>query len=160
MATRYETRPLRIREAFVVKYEAPRADGAPEAGPRQAGLDMHRDGTLLNAIIMLSSSSDYEGGGMTFAPPLDATYRCERGDCLCSSGQLLHGAVATRQKTRAARCLAHIQLILALLEVRDQLIELPISFGSLQPSVHLGTTARRRLDEQLIGRTPVAESHD
>ena len=94
MATRYETRPLRIREAFVVKYEAPRADGAPEAGPRQAGLDMHRDGTLLNAIIMLSSSSDYEGGGTTFAPPLDATYRCERGDCLCSSGQLLHGARA------------------------------------------------------------------
>ena len=35
---------------------------------------------------------DFLGGGTIFSPPLDRTYRTQRGDCLCSSGQLKHGA--------------------------------------------------------------------
>lgn len=118
----YATRPLRVREAFVVKYEAAGGKGAPEAvseldasaqpreggggarsvapAPRQAGLALHRDGTLLNVIVLLSEQSDFEGGGTVFAPPLDTTYRTERGDCLCSSGQLLHGAKAVTRGRR------------------------------------------------------------
>ena len=125
MQTEYATGPLRVKEAFIVKYEAP--ETAPETAPvasdatseavsrgpdgvgattgrparprqaglpvyRQAGLGMHRDGTLLNCVILLSDPTDFEGGGTTFAPPLDATYHTGRGDCLCSCGQLLHGA--------------------------------------------------------------------
>ena len=117
MQSEYATGPLRVKEAFIVKYEAPEAapETAPDASeatseassrgpdgacamagrparPRQAGLGMHRDGTLLNCVILLSDPSDFEGGGTTFAPPLDATYHTGRGDCLCSCGQLLHGA--------------------------------------------------------------------
>ncbi|KAL3916888.1 MAG: hypothetical protein SGPRY_006631 [Prymnesium sp.] len=50
---RYETAELRLREVFVVKYEA-------EGG--QASLGMHRDGTLLNCVVLLSHPSEFEGG--------------------------------------------------------------------------------------------------
>ena len=111
MRSRYAPcRGLRIREAFVVRYEAPEVGGGQEVGgggaggeaaqgdtaakgwPKQPGLALHRDGTLLNCIILLSSPSEFEGGGTVFAPPLDSTYRSGRGECLCSCGQYLHGA--------------------------------------------------------------------
>uniref|UniRef100_A0A7S3WWT1 Fe2OG dioxygenase domain-containing protein n=1 Tax=Emiliania huxleyi TaxID=2903 RepID=A0A7S3WWT1_EMIHU len=114
MRRRYATAPLRIREAFVVKYEAaaapPPADGAPAdaqgthataaAAPRQAGLGIHRDGTLLNCVLLLSDPADFDGGGTVFAPPLDRCYRAGRGDCLCSCGQLPHGAAAVTRGIR------------------------------------------------------------
>ena len=68
--------------------------------PRQAGLGIHRDGTLLNAVVLLSDETDFEGGGTLFAPPLDRTYKLSRGDCLCSSGQLRHGAADVVRGTR------------------------------------------------------------
>ena len=66
--------------------------GAGVHGPRQAGLGMHRDGTLLNCVVLLNHPSEFEGGGTSFAPPLDRIYPLGRGDCLCSCGQMLHGA--------------------------------------------------------------------
>ena len=94
MRHKYAARPLRVREAFVVKYEAAAQGGQP-------GLDFHRDGTLLNCILLLSNpEEDFEGGGTVFAPPLDATYKVGQGDCLGSSGQLLHGARAVTRGKR------------------------------------------------------------
>ena len=91
MRARYATRRLRVKEAFVVKYEA---------GLSSAGLEMHRDGTLLNCVILLSSPSDFEGGGTAFAPPLGRTWTTARGDGLCSCGQLSHGAAVVTKGVR------------------------------------------------------------
>jgi len=98
MQQRYRTKALRIKEAFFVKYEAP--SDAPSDAPSQAGLDFHKDGTLLNCVVVLNDPEDFEGGGTVFAPPLDRTYKPGRGDCLCSCGQLFHGA---NQVTRGKR---------------------------------------------------------
>ena len=95
MAVRYETRPLCVRECFVVKYEAGAGGGA-----QQAGLGLHRDGSLLNCVLLLSPRAGFDGGGTLFAPPLDRTYSTEAGECLCSCGQLLHGAAAVTRGTR------------------------------------------------------------
>eukprot|EP00933_Yihiella_yeosuensis_P081612 TRINITY_DN95268_c0_g1_i1.p1 TRINITY_DN95268_c0_g1~~TRINITY_DN95268_c0_g1_i1.p1 ORF type:complete len:339 (-),score=60.73 TRINITY_DN95268_c0_g1_i1:119-1015(-) len=105
---RYDTNVLHIREAFFVKYEAPPAETSSDSGggsgssnpPRQAGLGYHKDGTLLNCVVLLNNPEDFEGGGTMFAPPLDKTYQIERGDCLCSCGQLLHGAAPVTSGTR------------------------------------------------------------
>jgi len=70
------------------------------AAPRQAGLGIHRDGTLLNCVLLLSDPADFDGGGTVFAPPLDRCYRAGRGDCLCSCGQLPHGAAAVTRGIR------------------------------------------------------------
>ena len=67
---------------------------------RQAGLGMHRDGTLLNCVVLLSRPQDFDGGGTMFASPLDTTYQTRRGDCLCSCGQLLHGAAPVTSGVR------------------------------------------------------------
>ena len=62
---------------------------------------MHRDGTLLNCVILLSEPGrDFSGGGTVFAPPLDRTYTTQQGDCLCSSGQLRHGAAPVTNGVR------------------------------------------------------------
>jgi len=98
MRGRYAALELCVREAFVVKYEA--AAAVAGGAPRQAGLGMHRDGTLLNCVVLLSDAADFEGGGTAFAPPLDRVYRPQRGDCLCSCGQLLHGAAPVTRGTR------------------------------------------------------------
>ena len=108
--SRYDTAELRVKEAFVVKYDAgkpvaggPEPTGSAQGGaepPRQAGLEFHRDGTLLNCVVLLSGPSDFEGGGTMFAPPVGRTYRTGRGDCLCSCGQLLHGAAAVTRGVR------------------------------------------------------------
>ena len=51
-------------------------------------------------MILLSKADAFEGGGTMFAPPLDTVYRTAQGDCLCSSGQLLHGAKAITRGRR------------------------------------------------------------
>ena len=96
MQMAYETRPLTVREMFVARYST--ADGGSEEGrpgsegPRQVGLGFHKDGTILNAIVLLSEPGrDFKGGGTVFGPPLDRVYHTQQGDCLCSSGQLVHG---------------------------------------------------------------------
>ena len=91
MRARYATRRLRVKEAFVVKYEA---------GLSSAGLEMHRDGTLLNCVILLSCPADFEGGGTAFAPPLGRTWTTAQGAGLCSCGQLSHGAAVVTKGVR------------------------------------------------------------
>eukprot|EP00931_Biecheleriopsis_adriatica_P069068 TRINITY_DN42956_c0_g1_i1.p1 TRINITY_DN42956_c0_g1~~TRINITY_DN42956_c0_g1_i1.p1 ORF type:complete len:460 (-),score=102.57 TRINITY_DN42956_c0_g1_i1:55-1410(-) len=118
MQRRYATKPLRIKEAFFVKYEAPSGDHGETSGGealRQAGLSLHRDGTLLNCVIVLNSNDDFQGGGTVFAPPLDKTYTPPQGDCLCSCGQLLHGANAVTHGLRFVL----IAFIEELLEAED-----------------------------------------
>ena len=111
MRRRYNTRPLACKEVFVARYEHPEDvtdDGAPGGSadgatgrPRQAGLRFHRDGTLLNAVILLSDPTAFEGGGTVFAAPTcEGTYRTNRGDVLCSSGQLRHGAADVTRGVR------------------------------------------------------------
>lgn len=91
---------LRTREAFVVQYCA---DGA---GAR-AGLELHRDGTLLSCNVLLNGShqpdaadaaelaaggsDSFDGGGTYFAHD-DSTVCARPGDFVLHSGQLLHGA--------------------------------------------------------------------
>ncbi|KAG8471233.1 hypothetical protein KFE25_009654 [Diacronema lutheri] len=99
-----DARSLRAREAFVVLYSA---DGA---GSR-AGLELHRDGTLLSANVLLNERDDgggdgdggdargvgsgmidgFEGGGTYFADD-DRTVKARPGDFVLHCGQLLHGA--------------------------------------------------------------------
>ena len=112
MCRRYETAQLWVHEAFIVKYEAANAAAGAEAGDdngdgedaRRAGLGFHRDGTLLSCVVLLNEPSDFEGGGTIFAPSDDGgaarTYRPARGDCLCASGQVRHGAVPVTRGVR------------------------------------------------------------
>jgi ankyrin repeat protein len=78
---RYQTRPLHVSELFLARYCAPAVTAAASStqaavkGPRQAGLGMHRDGTLLNCVVLLNEPTEFEGGGTRFGPPLDAVYQ-------------------------------------------------------------------------------------
>ena len=81
MQGRYACRPLCVREAFIAKYEARPSPGAATAGKQQAGLGMHRDGSLLNCVILLNPRDDFEGGGTAFAPPLDRAHATQVGGC-------------------------------------------------------------------------------
>ena len=103
MQDRYACRPLCVREAFIAKYEAKVSSGAAASGremPSQAGLEMHRDGSLLNCVILLNPRDAFEGGGTAFAPPLDQVHATQVGGCLCSCGQLQHGAAAVTRGVR------------------------------------------------------------
>ena len=68
--------------------------------PSQAGLEMHRDGSLLNCVILLNPRDAFDGGGTAFAPPLDQVHATQVGGCLCSCGQLRHGAAAVTRGVR------------------------------------------------------------
>ena len=81
MQQRYACRPLCVREAFIAKYEARPSPGAATGGKQQAGLGMHRDGSLLNCVILLNPRDDFDGGGTAFAPPLDRAHATQVGGC-------------------------------------------------------------------------------
>ena len=81
MQERYACRPLCVREAFIAKYEARPSAGAATGGKQQAGLGMHRDGSLLNCVILLNPRGDFDGGGTAFAPPLDRAHATQVGGC-------------------------------------------------------------------------------
>lgn len=97
-----------MREAFIAKYEAQASAGAAAGEgqqavlerPSQAGLEMHRDGSLLNCVILLNPRDAFDGGGTAFAPPLDQVHATQVGGCLCSCGQLRHGAAAVTRGVR------------------------------------------------------------
>ena len=71
---------LYFRDLFFVKYSV---DG-------QAGLSLHRDGSIVSFNILLNQAADFEGGG-TYVEADDRVYQIEQGDCFVHSGKLRHG---------------------------------------------------------------------
>lgn len=71
---------LYFRDLFFVKYSV---DG-------QAGLALHRDGSIVSFNILLNQAADFEGGG-TYVEADDWAYQIEQGDCFVHSGKLRHG---------------------------------------------------------------------
>eukprot|EP00435_Cladocopium_sp_Y103_P064925 s576_g26.t1 len=74
------SRGLYFRDLFFVKYSV---DG-------QAGLSLHRDGSIVSFNILLNKATDFEGGG-TYVEADDRAYQIEQGDCFVHSGKLRHG---------------------------------------------------------------------
>lgn len=71
---------LGVREAFVIKYDA----------ASRRTLEMHRDASILTAVVALNPASVYEGGGTYFAC-LGKTLRLDfAGDVLLHCGKLQH----------------------------------------------------------------------
>lgn len=68
-----------VYDLFVVKYDA---DG-------QSSLDMHRDGSVLSFISLLSDPSDFEGGG-TYYEYYDETVKPGKGDIVFHCGKMRH----------------------------------------------------------------------
>ena len=99
---------MRARGLHIAKYEAQASAGAAAGEgqqavlerPSQAGIEMHRDGSLLNCVILLNPRDAFDGGGTAFAPPLDQVHATQVGGCLCSCGQLRHGAAAVTRGVR------------------------------------------------------------
>jgi hypothetical protein len=99
---------VRARGLHIAKYEAQASAGAAAGEgqqavlerPSQAGIEMHRDGSLLNCVILLNPRDAFDGGGTAFAPPLDQVHATQVGGCLCSCGQLRHGAAAVTRGVR------------------------------------------------------------
>jgi len=70
-----------VDDAFVVRYMMGES--------KQQRLNFHRDGSIVSAIVTLSPSSDYRGGGTLFQ---DGTLiRPEQGGGIIFGGQRLHG---------------------------------------------------------------------
>mmetsp|Transcript_66254 Transcript_66254/g.149578 ORF Transcript_66254/g.149578 Transcript_66254/m.149578 type:complete len:323 (+) Transcript_66254:98-1066(+) len=83
---------LRIFDAKVLKYNA-------TAG--QAFLGVHRDGSLLTAILALNSDAEYEGGG-TYLEPLGKAVRYSTGHVCCHAGAVRHGGQRIESGVRYA----------------------------------------------------------
>eukprot|EP00928_Gymnodinium_smaydae_P055480 TRINITY_DN39003_c0_g1_i1.p1 TRINITY_DN39003_c0_g1~~TRINITY_DN39003_c0_g1_i1.p1 ORF type:complete len:408 (+),score=68.68 TRINITY_DN39003_c0_g1_i1:138-1226(+) len=73
---------LVFRDLFFVWYSA-----SPGA---QAGLALHRDGSIISFNILLNDPADFDGGG-TYIEVDDCTYSISQGDCFVHSGKLRHG---------------------------------------------------------------------
>jgi hypothetical protein len=78
------TETLSLRDVFVVKYDA--SDGW------QRGLEMHQDGSEFSFNVLLSNSSDFEGGGTVFEA-LGSTMLPKQGDALIHAGRIRHAGV-------------------------------------------------------------------
>eukprot|EP00438_Fugacium_kawagutii_P003505 Skav218386 [mRNA] locus=scaffold2066:404308:405384:- [translate_table: standard] len=75
-----ESRGLYFRDLFFVKYSV---DG-------QAGLALHRDGSIVSFNVLLNQATEFEGGG-TYVEADDCAYQIDQGDCFVHSGKLRHG---------------------------------------------------------------------
>ncbi|QDZ22432.1 Fe2OG dioxygenase domain-containing protein [Chloropicon primus] len=85
---------LFFKDLFFVKYEAGEGgDG------KQAGLELHRDGSILSFNILLNPETGFEGGG-TYFKHTDRTVEISQGDCVVHSGTVLH---AGRKITKGKR---------------------------------------------------------
>lgn len=71
-----------IQDAFIVKYEH----------DKQCELEMHSDGGDVTVNILLSNSTDFEGGGTLFIDD-NLTYLLEKGDMLIHRGNDRHSAL-------------------------------------------------------------------
>ena len=119
---------LHFRDLFFVKYEAKPGE--------QAGLDLHRDGSILSFNLLLNSRDDFEGGG-TYFEQENNTYCLQRGDCLAHSGK------ADKRMTKASCILT-------------PMLTLHLSAGApcrlphhKRPSPRLGWLRRRQASRQV-----------
>jgi predicted 2-oxoglutarate/Fe(II)-dependent dioxygenase YbiX len=78
----FDVAQLHYRDLFVVSYTT----------DAQPGLALHRDGSLLSFNVLLSSPTDFVGGGTRF-PHLAAIMRPARGDAVVHSGSAVHEGV-------------------------------------------------------------------
>jgi len=85
----FDVAQLHYRDLFVVSYTT----------DAQPGLALHRDGSLLSFNVLLSSPTDFVGGGTRF-PHIDAIMRPARGDAVVHSGSALHEGVPITDGTR------------------------------------------------------------
>ena len=69
MGLAYGVEPSRLslREAFIACYQS---SGGNDAADLQAGLGMHKDGTLFSCACLLNNRNEFEGGGTCFAQPV------------------------------------------------------------------------------------------
>jgi hypothetical protein len=79
---------INIQDLFVVKYK--------DSG--QNHLEMHCDGSFLSFNILLSNTTDFEGGGTYFDDGLTA--HLEQGDILIHSSQIKHSGLSITKGTR------------------------------------------------------------
>jgi len=79
---------INIHDLFVVKYR----------DNEQSYLEMHRDGSFLSFNILLSNTTDFEGGGTYFDDGL-TTY-LEQGDILIHSSRIKHAGLPITKGTR------------------------------------------------------------
>jgi hypothetical protein len=79
---------INIHDLFVVKYK----------DSEQSYLDMHRDGSFLSFNILLSNTTDFEGGGTYFDDGL--TSYSEQGDILIHSSRIKHAGLPITKGTR------------------------------------------------------------
>lgn len=78
-----------INDMFVVKYNE----------NDQTELEPHKDGSFISFNIMLSDSSEYNGGGTHFKDD-DKIYFLERGDLIIHSSRLEHSGMKITKGTR------------------------------------------------------------
>jgi hypothetical protein len=83
-----ETIEFNISDFFIVKYNS----------EMQNELELHNDGSFLSINILLSNSSDFEGGGTFFND--NTVTNLEQGDVLVHSGQVKHSGVKITKGTR------------------------------------------------------------
>ena len=99
LAARYgfsSSSDLFFKDLFFVKYEA--GDGG-DGRHRQAGLDLHRDGSVLSFNVLLNQETEFQGGG-TYFDHTKKTVEITQGDCVCHSGTVLHAGRTITSGTR------------------------------------------------------------
>ena len=93
------TDDLYFKDLFFVKYQVDTGEGKDET--MQAGLELHRDGSVLSFNVLLNPESDFCGGG-TYFKHTDDVVEIMQADCVIHSGTVLH---AGRDITRGKRYL-------------------------------------------------------
>ncbi len=87
---KYGFKKYKLNDFFVVKYDTGK-NGMNK-------LDIHRDTSVLNFIVTLNNTDEFEGGG-TIYPEFNKTFKPDKGQVFLSSGKLKHGgAVITKGK--------------------------------------------------------------
>jgi len=84
----YDKHFYKVNDLFIVKYDA----------NRQSNLELHTDNSDISVNILLSSPSDFEGGGTYFDDGIITHIR--KGDALIHCGQTKHSGIDITKGTR------------------------------------------------------------
>jgi len=114
-------RLIEVDDGFVVRY----TEG------RQTGLDFHRDGAVVSAIVTLSEPDEYEGGGTVFRD--GSRYNPGQGGAIIFPGQLQHGGLKI---TSGTRFICTLFFKCGRLSCRDEAVERDNGYPKL--SINLG----------------------